>query len=163
MKKIIVLLLFFTLLFVNGCSSDKNDEPIEASSTENAPEIIEETETKEIQVWPVAPTLEFDDIDNWLTTRKYGHSSIIGSGESASSIWPLDDYSISYNRNDFYNSEGKDSSFESINDEVDSESNTINTQQKNIVLIFEKAIFCHYCCSFLFFISLLIRNKYYCT
>jgi len=109
MKKIIVLLLFFTLLFVNGCSSDKNDEPIEASSTENAPEIIEETETKEIQVWPVAPTLEFDDIDNWLTTRKYGHSSIIGSGESASSIWPLDDYSISYNRNDFYNSEGKDS------------------------------------------------------
>ena len=46
MKKIIVLLLFFTLLFANGCSSDKNDEPI-ASSTENAPEIIEETETKE--------------------------------------------------------------------------------------------------------------------
>ena len=30
-------------------------------------------------------------------------------------------------------SEGKDSSFESINDEVDSESNTIKTQQKNIV------------------------------
>ena len=101
-----IILIFVFTIFLVSCSNGSNKAD-ENKPTEESNEPVEQ-KTTDILVWDVSPMLEFDDIDNWLTTRKNDYSGFLAEGASPDYLKPSDYYSVSYNRDDFYNSEGKD-------------------------------------------------------
>jgi len=104
MKKIITIILL--VLLITACSNNSDGGGKE--DTAPVPEEQQTIETKEIDVWDIQPVLEFDDIENWLTTRFGFYSDYMAEGASGDYTKPSDFYCVSYNREDFYNSDGSD-------------------------------------------------------
>ena len=99
-----ILLILILILFFSSCSNSEKPEEIK----QEIEEVDEKIEQKEISVWNVSPLLECNDIDNWLTSRSYCYSLVSGSGADTLGGWPDDGFCISYDRDDIYNSEGKE-------------------------------------------------------
>lgn len=105
MKKTLTIILL--ILLITSCSNN-NDVDDGKEGINQVPEEQETVEIQKIDVWDVQPVLEFDDIENWLTTKKSLYSGSLAEGMNGGYAKPSDIFSVSYNRDDFYNSEGKD-------------------------------------------------------
>ena len=92
------------LFIIVGCH--KNDD----TSFDDDVVINDEPETEEktnqditIDIWDIDPIYEFDDIDTWMTTRK-SYPDMATSGKGTNSFNGLNSFAVTFNREDFYNS-----------------------------------------------------------
>ena len=104
MKKVLTIILL--ILLITACSSSNNSDSKEEPAPD--PEEQQAIEKKEIEVWDIESALEFDEIENWFTTRSGYYGSYMAEGASGDYTKASDFYSVSYNRDDFYNSDGSD-------------------------------------------------------
>ena len=100
MKKGFTLLLILSIIMtIFGCSTKEKE--VEQNKDDSQ---INEEISIDVDIWDIEPIYEFDDIDNWFTTR-YAQTAGVDYAGAESSL--LLSFFIMYNREDFYNENGK--------------------------------------------------------